>query len=86
MESPDYEFLLVREAHLDAQGGPLYPHQDHNQQLIPKNVARPPLGLYFGRIIGGGRLTGGRGGYEQYSLKKHTSLGPTIMDAELSLP
>jgi tRNA (guanine10-N2)-methyltransferase len=90
MEDPMYEFVLIREIELDSQGSPLYPRHSHLQDtnggkiLIPENEARSPLACYFGRVLGGTRTFKGRGGVEQYSLKKRAYLGPTSMDAELS--
>jgi len=45
----------------------------------------PPLGVYFGRVLGGVRKVKGRGGIDEFSLTKRSYLGPTSMDAELSL-
>ena len=42
----------------------------------------PPLGVYFGRILGGPRK--GRNGLELYNLKNRVFLRLTSMDAELS--
>ncbi len=81
MESFDNEFILIREVEMDGNGSPKYPRH-HKKQLVPENDARPPLGVYFGRVIGG--LRKGRNGLDQYILKNRAYLGPTSMDAELS--
>lgn len=81
MENFDNEFILIREVEMDGNGNPKYPRH-HKKQLIPENDARPPLGVYFGRVVGG--LRKGRNGLEQYNLKNRAYLGPTSMDAELS--
>ena len=72
MTNPDNEFLLIREIELDPNS-----HKRDNSQ--------PPLAVYYGRILGGLRDWRGGGRLEQYSLKKRKYLGPTSMDAELSL-
>ena len=72
MEAPDDEYIFIREMSLDARGGPL------------STPERPPLAAYFGRILGGERNW--RAGLDtKYSLKNRAYLGPTSMDAELSL-
>jgi tRNA (guanine10-N2)-methyltransferase len=83
MEAPDNEFILIREIELTALGSAVYPRHDYQKKLIPEHDARPPFGVYFGRILATRSLKG-RGGVEQYSLKKRVYLGPTSMDAELS--
>lgn len=84
MKNPHDEFLLIREVELDGKGGAIYPrHSGENREIISENDARPPLGCYFGRVLGRGRNW--RGDLEQYSLKKRSYLGPTSMDSELSL-
>lgn len=83
MESPDNEYLLIREIELSALGTALYPRHDFQKKLIVENDARPPLAVYFGRVLETRSLKG-RGGVDQYSLKKRSYLGPTSMDAELS--
>jgi len=83
MEAPDDEYILIREMSLNAKGGPVYPRLSNVRELIPENDARPPLAAYFGRILGGERNW--RSDLERYSLKKRVYLGPTSMDAELSL-
>jgi tRNA (guanine10-N2)-methyltransferase len=82
MSEPDNEYVLIRETELDGKGSPLYPRHHLGKTLIPENDARPPLAVYFGRVLGGTRK--GRGGLEQYNLKHRVYLGPTSMDAELS--
>lgn len=85
MSSPTNEYILIREVELDKKGGAVYPRHGLNKQLIPENDARPPLAVYFGRILGQqGRSIKGRGGIDQYGLKNRRYLGPTSMDAELS--
>ena len=84
MVEPTNEFILIRETELDSMGGPLYPRRGLGKVLIPENDARPPLAVYFGRILGNGRTLKGRGNVEQYSLNKRAYLGPTSMDTELS--
>lgn len=84
MKEPSNEYIMIREVELNSLGSALYPRQDCDKKRIPENEARPPLGVYFGRILGQGRATKGRGDVERYSLKKRTYLGPTSMDAELS--
>lgn len=81
MEDFDNEFILIREVELNAKGNPVYPRHV-KKELIPENDARPPLGVYFGRVIGA--LRKGRGGLIHYDLKNRAYLGPTSMDAELS--
>lgn len=81
MENFDNEFIVIREVEMDASGSPKYPRHV-KKQLIPENDARPPLGVYFGRVVGGVRR--GRNGLDQYNLRNRVFLGPTSMDAELS--
>ena len=88
MKNPDDEYLYIREVELDAEGGAVYPrHSGVNREIVPENDVRPPLACYFGRVLGNSTL--GRNWrsqrLEQYSLKKRAYLGPTSMDAELSL-
>ena len=78
------EFILIRETELDATGCPQYPRHGLGKVLIPENDARPPLAVYFGRVLGDGRSMKGRAGIEQFSLNKRSYLGPTSMDTELS--
>jgi len=89
MKDSDDEYLFIREVELDAQGGAVYPrHSGIKKEIIPENDARPPSACYFGRVLGNnslGRNWRGSGRLEQYSLKKRVYLGPTSMDAELSL-
>jgi tRNA (guanine10-N2)-methyltransferase len=86
MKNPNDEYLFIREVELDDRGGAIYPrHSGENREIIPENDARPPLGCYFGRVLGVGRNWRGSGRLEQYSLKKRAYLGPTSMDSELSL-
>ena len=88
MERSDDEYLFIREVELDPAGGAVYPRHSEKKELIPENDARPPLGCYFGRILGNskmGRNWRGSNRLEQYSLKKRMYLGPTSMDSELSL-
>lgn len=44
-----------------------------------------PIACYFGRVLGGIRHTKGRANLNDYLLSKRAYLGPTSMDAELSL-
>jgi len=76
MVNPTNEFLLIREVELDAKGTPLVRERDN---------LSPPLAVFFGRVLGGIRDWRGSGRLEQFSLKKRSYLGPTSMDAELSL-
>eukprot|EP00804_Cyclotella_cryptica_P023360 CCRYP_000506-RA/>CCRYP_000506-RA protein AED:0.31 eAED:0.31 QI:0/0.33/0.5/1/0.66/0.5/4/0/840 len=88
MENPHDEYLFIREVELDEAGGAVYPRHSEKREIIPENDARPPLGCYFGRILGNatlGRNWRGSNRLEQYSLKKRLYLGPTSMDSELSL-
>lgn len=86
MKNPNDEYLFIREVELDDKGGAIYPrHSGENREIIPENDARPPIGCYFGRVLGVGRNWRGSGRLEQYSLKKRAYLGPTSMDSELSL-
>jgi tRNA (guanine10-N2)-methyltransferase len=82
MNEPENEFIIIREIELDTNGSPAFPKYDHNKQLIQENDQRPPLGIYFGRILGHNRNY--RSGIEKFNLKKRVYLGPTSMDAELS--
>ena len=75
MVGPTNEFLLIREIELDLSGGLLH----------EKDNSRPPLAVFYGRTLGGFRDWRGGGRLEQFSLKKRSYLGPTSMDAELSL-
>lgn len=84
MKDPTNEFILIRETELDATGCPQYPRRGLGKVLIPDNDARPPLAVYFGRVLGDGRSLKGRAGIEEYSLSKRSYLGPTSMDTELS--
>mmetsp|Transcript_3049 Transcript_3049/g.4505 ORF Transcript_3049/g.4505 Transcript_3049/m.4505 type:complete len:541 (+) Transcript_3049:115-1737(+) len=84
MKEPTSEYIMIREVELSSLGSAVYPRQDCSKKTIPENEARPPLAVYFGRILGQGRATKGRGDVERYSLKKRNYLGPTSMDAELS--
>jgi tRNA (guanine10-N2)-methyltransferase len=81
MTNFDNEYILIQEVEMNETGTPKYPRFFH-KQLIPENASRPPLGVYFGRVLGGPRK--GRNGLEHYNLKKRAFLGPTSMDAELS--
>ena len=82
MENPDDEYILIREVEVDSLGSPIYPRHSHKKEVIPQNDARPPLAVYFGRIL----LSGMREGrVDKYSLKKRKYLGPTSMDTELSM-
>ncbi|KAI2488815.1 hypothetical protein MHU86_25869 [Fragilaria crotonensis] len=83
LESPDNEYIFIREVELTEKGSAIFPRHDCHSKLIPENDARPPLAVYFGRVLETRSLKG-RGGVEQYSLTKRTYLGPTSMDAELS--
>jgi tRNA (guanine10-N2)-methyltransferase len=89
MKDADDEYLFIREVELDDQGGAVYPrHSGVNRDLIVENDARPPLACYFGKVLGNnslGRNWRGSNRIEQYSLKKRSYLGPTSMDAELSM-
>lgn len=85
MKNPHNEFILIRETELDLLGSPKYPRHGSNKTLIPENDKRPPLSWYFGRLLGGTRDWRGGGRIDQYNLKKRAYLGPTSMDAELSL-
>lgn len=85
MVEPRNEFLLIREIELDTNGSPKHPRHGYTGKIIEANDARPPLGVYFGRVLGGKRDWRGKGRLERYSLKKRSYLGPTSMDAELSL-
>ncbi|GFH59067.1 hypothetical protein CTEN210_15543 [Chaetoceros tenuissimus] len=75
MENPTNEFLLIREVELDHNGALVY----------EKDNSRPPLAVFFGRVLGGIRDWRAKGRLEQFSLKKRNYLGPTSMDSELSL-
>jgi tRNA (guanine10-N2)-methyltransferase len=81
MEAFENEFILIREVEMDPNGSPKFPRH-YKKQLIAENDVRPPLGVYFGRVLGG--LRKGRNGLEHYNLKNRAYLGPTSMDAELS--
>jgi tRNA (guanine10-N2)-methyltransferase len=83
LEDPDNEYLFLQEVELDGMGSPLFPRHQFGKTLIPENDARPPLGCYFGRVLGEMRSKG-RTGLDQYNLKHRAYLGPTSMDAELS--
>ena len=83
MNAPDDEYIFIREMSLNTKGGPLYPRLSEVKELIPENDRRPSLAAYFGRILGGERNW--RSDLGCYSLKKRVYLGPTSMDAELSL-
>lgn len=85
MEGPTNEYLILREIELDQMGSPKYPRHGLNKKIIPENDARPPFGVYFGRILGGTRDWRAAGNLEQYNLKKRAYLGPTSMDSQLSL-
>jgi len=85
MVDPRNEYLLVREVQLDVKGSPKYPRHGLNGLIVQENDAVPPLGVYFGRVMGGRRDWRGKGRLERYNLKKRAYLGPTSMDAELSL-
>lgn len=81
MEQFHNEFIVIREVEMDGNGSPKYPRHV-KKQLIPENDARSPLGVYFGRVVGG--LRRGRNGLDNYNLRNRVFLGPTSMDAELS--
>lgn len=83
LKEPDNEYLLIREVEMNENGSAIYPRHDCHNKLVLENDARPPLGVYFGRVLETRSLKG-RGGVEQYSLTKRAYLGPTSMDAELS--
>jgi tRNA (guanine10-N2)-methyltransferase len=84
MQDPSDEYVLIREIALDPTGNPYFPRHGMNKELLVENIPRPALAWYFGRVLGQRRLLKGRGGIEEYSLKKRSYLGPTSMDAELS--
>jgi tRNA (guanine10-N2)-methyltransferase len=81
MTNFDNEYIIIQEVEMNEMGVPKYPRFYH-KKLVPENSCKPPLGVYFGRILGGPRK--GRNGLEQYNLKNRVFLGPTSMDAELS--
>lgn len=83
MDGPEEEFILIKEVELDGCGSPLYPRFGHSGILIPENDARPPLAVYFGRVLGGGRNFRDR--LLKYDLKARSYLGPTSLDNELSM-
>jgi len=84
MIEPHNEFILIHEVEMDSMGSPLFPkHRTDTDLVNPDCGVRPPLAVYYGRILGD-RSVKGRGGVEQYNLKKRVYLGPTSMDAELS--
>jgi tRNA (guanine10-N2)-methyltransferase len=83
MDGPDEEYVLIKEVELDECGSPLFPRLDHAGKLISENDARPPLAVYFGRVLGGGRNLRDR--LLKYNLKGRAYLGPTSMDNELSM-
>ncbi|CAJ1969576.1 unnamed protein product [Cylindrotheca closterium] len=83
MKEPNHEYVLIREVEMDGKGSPLHPRHGIDKNVIPEHDKLPPLGLYFGRLLGG-KSKKGRGGLEQYNLKNRVYLGPTSMDAELS--
>lgn len=74
MSNPDDEFLVIREVRLNRLGS-------------PDTSPATPLAVYFGRILGEGRdwRMKGKGLHHNLDLKKRKYLGPTSMDAELSL-
>lgn len=82
MDDPDEEYQLVREIEVDERGSPLRPRRGHDREILPENDARPPLGAYFGRVLSAG-LREGR--VDKYHLTRRPYLGPTSMDAELSM-
>lgn len=85
MEEPDNEYILIKELEMDGKASVLYPRYDVHKNFIPENDARPPLAVYFGRVLGGpGKNKGRMFSLEQYNLKHRVYLGPTSMDAELS--
>jgi hypothetical protein len=83
MTNPSAEFVLIREIELDQKGSPLYPRHGNKGVLIPENDQRPPLGVYFGRVLGQGRNM--REKWDKFKLTKRAYLGPTSMDSELSM-
>jgi tRNA (guanine10-N2)-methyltransferase len=84
MVDPHNEFILIREVEMDAMGSPLFPKCYSDSDMIKSNGnVRSPLAVYYGRILGD-RSVKGRGGVNQYNLKRRAYLGPTSMDAELS--
>lgn len=83
MDGPEEEYVLIKEVELDGCGSPLYPRFGHSGNLIPENDARPPLAVYFGRVLGGGRNFRDR--LLKYDLKARSYLGPTSLDNELSM-
>jgi hypothetical protein len=83
MDGPDEEYVIIKEVELDECGSPLFPRLDHSGNLIPENDARPPLAVYFGRVLAGGRNLRDR--LLKYNLKERAYLGPTSMDNELSM-
>jgi len=83
MENTHNEFIVIREIELESSGSPTYLRNQHDKkQVIQAHIQRPPLGVYFGRILGNNRNY--RTGIEKFNLKKRVYLGPTSMDAELS--
>ena len=84
MVDPYNEFILIQEVEMDAMGSPLFPKSHSDSDMIQSDgYVRPPLAVYYGRILGD-RSVKGRGGINQYNLKRRAYLGPTSMDAELS--
>ena len=53
MEEPDNEYILIKELEMDGKASVLYPRYDVHKNFIPENDARPPLAVYFGRVLGG---------------------------------
>lgn len=82
MNDVDQEFILMQEVEMSDRGTPKYPRFYH-KKLVVENASKPPLAVYFGRVLGGQRKKG-RNGLEHYNLKNRAFLGPTSMDAELS--
>jgi len=73
MKDPTNEYILIREIEVNETGSPIV------NELRPECIA-----VYFGRILGSSR-NWRRGRIEELSLKRRKYLGPTSMDAELSV-
>ena len=55
LECPTDEYILIREVELDGMGSPPYSRHGLSKEIIPENDSQPPMGSYFGRVLGSGR-------------------------------
>ena len=96
MKQPTHEFVLIREGMLNeprstTASSSTSLSQSSTTSSVPDDAIIPPgaeedaLSYYFGRSLCGPRAIKGRADLKTFTLKNRAYLGPTSMDAELSL-